>query len=210
MAVMLSVHPVTPQARHVRRAADVLRNDGVIVYPTDTVYGLGCDITKKHAVERIVRIKGRDPKKPMSFVCADLTHISRYARVSNFAYRILKRFLPGPYTFVLEASREVPRLLLTKQKTVGIRIPDHPVCLGLVKELGNPILSTSANPSGADPLNRPEEIQWVLGSQVDLILECGVLPRVPSTVVSLVGERVRVLREGAGDASFFRELEEAG
>ncbi len=210
MAVMLSVHPVTPQARHVRRAADVLRNDGVIVYPTDTVYGLGCDITNKHAVERIVRIKGRDPKKPMSFVCADLTHISRYARVSNFAYRILKRFLPGPYTFVLEASREVPRLLLTKQKTVGIRIPDHPVCLGLVKELGNPILSTSANPSGADPLNRPEEIQRVLGSQVDLILECGVLPRVPSTVVSLVGERVRVLREGAGDASFFRELEEAG
>ncbi len=210
MAVMLSVHPVTPQARHIRRAADVLRNDGVIVYPTDTVYGLGCDITNKHAVERIVRIKGRDPKKPMSFVCADLTHISRYARVSNFAYRILKRFLPGPYTFVLEASREVPRLLLTKQKTVGIRIPDHPVCLGLVKELGNPILSTSANPSGADPLNQPEEIQRVLGSQVDLILECGVLPRVPSTVVSLVGERVRVLREGAGDASFFRELEEAG
>ncbi|NOY46474.1 MAG: threonylcarbamoyl-AMP synthase [Deltaproteobacteria bacterium] len=210
MAVMLSVHPVTPQARHIRRAADVLRNDGVIVYPTDTVYGLGCDITNKHAVERIVRIKGRDPKKPMSFVCADLTHISRYARVSNFAYRILKRFLPGPYTFVLEASREVPRLLLTKQKTVGIRIPDHPVCLGLVKELGNPILSTSANPSGADPLNQPEEIQRVLGGQVDLILECGVLPRVPSTVVSLVGERVQVLREGAGDASFFRELEEAG
>ncbi len=210
MAVVLSVHPVTPQARHIRRAAELLRNDGVIVYPTDTVYGLGCDITNKHAVERIVRIKGRDPKKPMSFVCADLTHISRYARVSNFAYRILKRFLPGPYTFVLEASREVPRLLLTKQKTVGIRIPDHPVCLGLVKELGNPILSTSANPSGADPLNRPDEIQRVLGSQVDLILECGVLPRVPSTVVSLVGQQVRVLREGAGDASFFRELEEAG
>ncbi|GAB4250559.1 MULTISPECIES: L-threonylcarbamoyladenylate synthase [Deferrisoma] len=208
MAVMLSVHPVTPQTRHIRRAAEVLRDDGVIVYPTDTVYGLGCDITSKHAVERIMRIKGRDPKKPMSFVCADLTHISRYARVSNFAYRILKRFLPGPYTFVLEASREVPRLLLTKQKTVGIRIPDHPVCLELVKELGNPILSTSANLSGDEPLNDPAEIQRVLGGQVDLILECGVLPRVPSTVVSLVGDRVEVLREGAGDATFFRELEE--
>ncbi|RMG87842.1 MAG: threonylcarbamoyl-AMP synthase [Candidatus Dadabacteria bacterium] len=208
MAVMLSVHPETPQIRHIRRAAEVLRNDGVIVYPTDTVYGLGCDITSKHGVERIIRIKGRDPKKPMSFVCADLTHISRYARVSNFAYRILKRFLPGPYTFVLEASREVPRLLLTKQKTVGIRIPDHPVCLELVKELGNPILSTSANPSGEDPLNHPTEIQRVLGGQVDLVLECGVLPRVPSTVVSLVGDRVEVLREGAGDATFFRELEE--
>lgn len=208
MAVTLSVHPVTPQTRHIRRAAEVLRDDGVIVYPTDTVYGLGCDITSKHAVERIIGIKGRDPKKPMSFVCADLTHISRYARVSNFAYRILKRFLPGPYTFVLEASREVPRLLLTKQKTVGIRIPDHPVCLELVRELGNPILSTSANLGGEDPLNDPAEIQRVLGGQVDLILECGVLPRVPSTVVSLVGDRVEVLREGAGDATFFRELEE--
>ena len=209
MAVMLSVHPQNPQQRHISRAVEILRDGGVIVYPTDTVYGLGCDITSKHAVERIVRIKGRDPKKPMSFVCSDLTHISRYARVSNFAYRILKRFLPGPYTFVLESSREVPKMLLTKQRTVGIRIPDHPVCLALVAELGNPILSTSANPSGAEPLNIPLEIRDALGSQVDLILECGVLPRVPSTVVSLVGDRVEVLRDGAGDASFFRELEQA-
>ncbi len=209
MAVMLSVHPKNPQQRHISRAVEILRDGGVIVYPTDTVYGLGCDITSKHAVERIVRIKGRDPKKPMSFVCSDLTHISRYARVSNFAYRILKRFLPGPYTFVLESSREVPKMLLTKQRTVGIRVPDHPVCLALVAELGNPILSTSANPSGEDPLNIPLEIREVLGSQVDLILECGVLPRVPSTVVSLVGDRVEVLRDGAGDASFFRELEQA-
>lgn len=209
MAVMLSVHPRNPQQRHISRAVEILRDGGVIVYPTDTVYGLGCDITSKHAVERIVRIKGRDPKKPMSFVCSDLTHISRYARVSNFAYRILKRFLPGPYTFILESSREVPKMLLTKQRTVGIRIPDHPVCLALVAELGNPILSTSANPSGEDPLNMPLEIREVLGSQVDLILECGVLPRVPSTVVSLVGDRVEVLRDGAGDASFFRELEQA-
>ncbi len=207
MALMLLVHPQTPQRRHIARAVEILRQDGVIVYPTDTVYGLGCDITSKRAVERIVRIKGRDPKKPMSFVCADLTHISRYARVSTFAYRILKRFLPGPYTFVLEASREVPKMLLTKQKTVGIRIPDHPVCLALVSELGNPILSTSANPSGAEPLNVPSEIREILGRQVDLILECGVLSRVPSTVVSLVGDEVRVLREGAGDASYFRELE---
>ncbi len=208
MAVMLSVHPQNPQRRHISRAVEILRDGGVIVYPTDTVYGLGCDITSKHAVERIIRIKGRDPKKPMSFVCSDLTHISRYARVSNFAYRILKRFLPGPYTFVLESSREVPKMLLTKQRTVGIRIPDHPVCLALVAELGNPILSTSANPSGDEPLNIPLEIREVLGSQVDLILECGVLPRVPSTVVSLVGDRVEVLRDGAGDASFFRELEQ--
>ena len=207
MALMLSVHPQTPQRRHIARAVEVLRQDGVIVYPTDTVYGLGCDITSKRAVERIVRIKGRDPKKPMSFVCADLRRISRYARVSTFVYRILKRCLPGPYTFVLEASREVPKMLLTRQKTVGIRIPDHPVCLALVSELGNPVLSTSANPSGAEPLNAPSEIHEVLGRQVDLILECGVLSRVPSTVVSLVGDQVKILREGAGDASYFREIE---
>jgi tRNA threonylcarbamoyl adenosine modification protein (Sua5/YciO/YrdC/YwlC family) len=184
---------------------DALRDDGVVVYPTDTVYGLGCDITSKHGVERIIRIKGRDPKKPMSFVCADLTDIARYARVSNFAYRILKRFLPGGYTFVLEASREVPKMLLTKQKTVGIRIPDHPVSLALVRELGNPVLSTSANRGGAEPLNDPAEIQRTLGKEVDIILDCGVLPRVPSTVVSLVGDQAQVLRTGAGDASFFLE-----
>ncbi|MEW6486333.1 MAG: L-threonylcarbamoyladenylate synthase [Thermodesulfobacteriota bacterium] len=205
MAVTLSVHPTTPQGRHITRAIEVLRDDGVVVYPTDTVYGLGCDITSKHGVERIVRIKGRDPKKPMSFVCADLTHIARYARVSNFAYRILKRFLPGAYTFVLEASREVPKLLLTKQKTVGIRVPDHPVALALVRELDNPVLSTSANRAGGDPLNDPAEIQKILGKEVDVILDCGILPRVPSTVVSLVGDEIRVLREGAGDASFFLE-----
>jgi tRNA threonylcarbamoyl adenosine modification protein (Sua5/YciO/YrdC/YwlC family) len=205
MAVSLSVHPTTPQGRHISRAVEVLRDDGVVVYPTDTVYGLGCDITSKHGVERIVRIKGRDPKKPMSFVCADLTHIARYARVSNFAYRILKRFLPGAYTFVLEASREVPKLLLTKQKTVGIRVPDHPVALALVRELGNPVLSTSANRADEAPLNDPAEIQKILGREVDVILDCGILPRVPSTVVSLVGDQVQVLREGAGDPSFFLE-----
>ena len=209
MAVLLSVHPQNPQPRHVLRAVECLRNGGVIVYPTDTVYGLGCDITSKHAVERIIRIKGRDPKKPMSFVCADLTHISRYARVSNLAYRILKRFLPGAYTFVLEASSEVPKMLLTRQKTVGIRIPEHPVSSALVRELGNPILSTSANRSGAEPLNVPLEIQEVLGKQVDLILDAGTLQRVPSTVVSLVNDRVEVLREGAGDATYFRELAQA-
>ncbi len=203
MAVSVSVHPQSPQGRHIARAVEVLRDDGVVVYPTDTVYGLGCDITSKHGVERIVRIKGRDPKKPMSFVCADLTHIARYARVSNFAYRILKRFLPGAYTFVLEASREVPKMLLTKQKTVGIRVPDHPVALALVRELANPVLSTSANRGGEEPINNPAEIAEILGKEVDLILDCGVLPQVPSTVISLVGDEIQVLREGAGDASFF-------
>lgn len=207
MAVRLAVHPQNPQGRHLKRAAECLAEGGVIVYPTDTVYGLGCDITQKHAVERIIRIKGRDPKKPMSFVCADLTHISRYARVSNAAYRILKRFLPGPYTFILEASREVPKILLTKQKTVGIRIPDHPVSRELVSLLGNPLLSTSANPSGVGPLGNPDEIEQALGSRVDIILDAGPLAQTPSTVVSLVDDRIEILREGAGPAGFFHELE---
>ncbi len=203
MAVRLTVHPDNPQGRHLTRAAETLKKGGVIVYPTDTVYGLGCDITNKRAVEKIIRIKGRDPKKPMSFVCSDLTHISQYARVSNFGYRILKRFLPGPYTFILEASREVPKMLLTKQKTVGIRIPDHLVSNTLVAELGNPIISTSANPSGMDPMGNPDDIEETLGSRVDLILDVGVLHMVPSTVVSLVGDKVDVLRKGAGKADFF-------
>jgi tRNA threonylcarbamoyl adenosine modification protein (Sua5/YciO/YrdC/YwlC family) len=205
MAVRLNVHPENPQGRHISRAAETLRNGGVIVYPTDTVYGLGCDITNKKAVERITRIKGRDPKKPMSFVCSDLTHISRYARVSNFAYRILKRFLPGAYTFVLEASREVPKMLLTKQKTVGIRIPDHPVALDLVAALDNPVLSTSANLTGMEPLGNPDEIADSLGSLVDIILDSGVIAQVPSTVVSLVGDQVEILRVGAGAADYFKE-----
>lgn len=207
MAVRLSIHPKNPQGRHLARAAEELKDGGVIVYPTDTVYGLGCDITQKNAVERIIRIKGRDPKKPMSFVCSDLTHITRYAKVSNVAYRILKRFLPGPYTFILEANREVPKMLLTKQKTVGIRIPDSPVCLDLVSRLGNPILSTSANPTGVPPLGDPDEIERILGPMTDIILDIGALPQTPSTVVSLVNDKIEVIREGAGKADFFRELE---
>ncbi|PLX39968.1 MAG: threonylcarbamoyl-AMP synthase [Deltaproteobacteria bacterium] len=205
----LSVHPENPQGRHINRAAEVLSRGGVVVYPTDTVYGLGCDITNKKAIEKITAIKGRDPKKPMSFVCSDLQHISRYARVSNFAYRILKRFLPGPYTFVLEATRETPKILLTKQKTVGIRIPDNKVSLELVAALGNPIISTSANLSNDEPIGNPDDLAKILGPRVDIILDSGVLAQTPSTVVSLVNDSVNILREGAGMADYFKELMES-
>jgi len=204
MVTVLSVYARNPQGRHIRRAADLLRQGGVIIYPTDTVYGLGCDITRPQAVSRILRIKGRDPRKPMSFVCADLTHISRYAMVSTFAYRILKRYLPGPYTFVLPASRETPRPLRSRGKTVGIRIPDHPVPLLLVRELGNPILSTSANRSSREVLTDPEDLAAELGNEVDLILECGPLPVLPSSVISLVDGEIQILREGSGDLAPFR------
>ena len=205
MAEIITIHPDRLKGRHIRRAADTLRRGGVIIYPTDTIYGLGCDITNKQAIDRIRRIKSRDAKKPMSFVCADLTNVSQYAHISNFAYRILKRHLPGAYTFVLPASRQTPRLLQTKQKTVGLRVPDHPVPLALVQELGSPIVSTSANRSNEEVLTDPQELQDTLGHEVDLILECGPLPVLPSSVVSLVGDQVDVLRQGLGDITLFDE-----
>ena len=207
MAEVLSVPPDRLKGRHIQRAVDVLRSGGVIVYPTDTIYGLGCDITNKNAIERVRRIKGRDKKKPMSFVCADLTHISDYARVSNYAHRILKRCLPGAYTFILPATRQTPRILQTKQQTVGLRIPDHPVPLALVDALGQPILSTSANYSEQEVITEPWVLEDELGPQVDLIMECGPLPVEASSVVSLIGDEVEVLREGKGDLSLFLDGE---
>ena len=149
------------------------------------------------------RIKGRDKKKPMSFVCADMAHVSDYARVSNYAHRILKRCLPGAYTFVLPATRQTPRVLQTRQKTVGLRIPDHPVPRALVQALGQPILSTSANFSAQEVITEPWQLQDELGPHVDLIVESGPLPVEASSVVSLIGDEATVLREGKGDLSFF-------
>ena len=208
MAEILNIDPQHMKGRRIKKAADLLRDGGVIVYPTDTIYGLGCDITNKEAIERIRRIKGRSSKKPMSFVCADLSNVSDYAHVSNHAYRILKRSLPGPYTFVLPATRETPRILQTKQKTVGLRVPNHPVPLALVAELGHPIISTSANYTDQEVLTDPYELEQTLGKQVDLILECSQLPVMPSSVISLIGDKVEILREGQGDLDYFRQ--EAG
>ncbi len=205
MSTTLTIDPEHLKGRHIHRAAEVLRNGGVIIYPTDTVYGLGCDITNKAAVARVQRIKGRDSKKPMSFICADLTNISRYARVSNYAHRILRQCLPGAYTFVLPATRETPRILTTRQKTVGLRIPNHPVPLALVKALGEPILSTSANFSEQEAITDPWELEEQMGNQVDLILECGSLPVQPSSVISLIGDRAEILRAGKGDLSLFTD-----
>lgn len=177
----------------------------MIVYPTDTIYGLGAAISKKQAVERIVALKGRDPKKPMSIVCADLSHISEYAMVSNVAYRILRRFLPGPYTFVLPATAKLPKTLLSRQKTIGIRVPNHAVPLALVRALGEPVLSTSANKSGEDAVSDPDALQSQFGSQVDLILTCDSLPGEASSVISLVDDEIHVLRKGAGDLTYFEK-----
>ena len=200
--MLLSIHPEHPQDRYIARVVQSLRDGGVIAYPTDTTYGIGCSIFNKKGIERIYQLKQRDRKKPFSFICPSLSEVTRYARVSNPAFKILKRYLPGPYTFILEATREVPDLLLTRQKTVGIRIPDNRICLAIVQMLGNPIITTSANLSGEDPVGDPDMIDVDFGGQLDLIVDGGILTKDVSSVVSLVSDVPEILRMGMGDVSW--------
>jgi len=200
--MLVSVNPQNPQQRHIHRIADALRQGGVIAYPTDTIYGIGCDIFNRKGVRKIYQIKQRDPRKPFSFICADLSDVSNYAQVSNFAYKIMRRHLPGPYTFVLEATRAVPDLLTTRQKTVGIRIPDNQIALSIVKELGHPLVTTSVNISGQDVMNDPYDIQQELGRNLDMVVDGGIVSGDPSTVISLIDDRIELLREGCGDISW--------
>jgi len=200
--MLLSINPENPQLRQVNRVVDCLKQGGVIAYPTDTIYGIGCDIFNRKGVRKIYQIKQRDPRKPFSFICADLSDVSNYAQVSNFAYKIMRRHLPGPYTFVLEATRAVPDLLTTRQKTVGIRIPNNPIAQAIVRELGHPLVTTSANISGDHVMNDPADIDQSLGRMLDIVIDGGVLPGDPSTVISLIDDRIEVLREGCGDISW--------
>ena len=203
LTMILQINPKNPQPRHIRRVADLLRSGGVIVYPTDTVYGLGCDINSKKALERVRRIKKMDPKRPLSFVFADLKTIADYAQVSDFAYKILRRYLPGHYTFILKATRLVPRIVLTKRNEVGIRIPDNRICQSLVAELGNPILSSSVRMPDDQLLDDPVEIDRMYKGLVDIIVDGGVFLPAPSSVISLVDDTPEVIREGKGDVSPF-------
>jgi tRNA threonylcarbamoyl adenosine modification protein (Sua5/YciO/YrdC/YwlC family) len=182
---------------------EILRNGGVIAYPTDTYYGIGCDILNKKAIERVYQLKRRPKHKPFSFICSDLKNISQYAQVTNYAYKTMKRLLPGPYTFILEGSRLVPKIMLTKRKTAGIRVPDHTICLAIVRELGHPILSTSAtDPTGAI-LDSLIAIEERLGHALDLIIDGGPVVSKPSSVVSLIDDAPEIIREGQGDVSVF-------
>ncbi len=200
---MLSINTQNPQIRLIRKAVDVLRNGGVIIYPTDTVYGLGCDLTNKKGIERIYEIKKRDKKKPLSFICSDLKHISQYAKVTDFAYKMMKRLLPGPYTFILEASRLVPKIILPKRQTTGIRVPDNNICLALVRELGQPVISTSVKTADGEDMGNPYLIEEAWGKLVDLIIDGGTIAPEPSSVISLVDDNIEVMRIGKGDVSAF-------
>lgn len=200
--MILDINPINPQPRFVKQVVECLKQGGVIAYPTDTTYGIGCDIFNPKGVKKIYQIKQRDPRKPFSFICADLSDVANYAQVSNFAFKIMRRHLPGPYTFVLEATRVVPDLLTTRQKTVGIRIPGNEIALSIVRELGHPLVTTSANVSGEDVLHDPVDIDQKLGKMLDLVVGGGILLGDPSTVISLAGDRVEILRSGSGDTSW--------
>jgi tRNA threonylcarbamoyl adenosine modification protein (Sua5/YciO/YrdC/YwlC family) len=198
IAPIIEVDPVHPQPRHVERAAEVLESGGLIAYPTDTYYGIGCDLMSKKGIDRLYALKDRDRKKPLSFLCADLSDVSQYAIVSNFGYRTMKQLTPGPFTFVLEATKLVPQIMATKQRQVGIRVPQAPLMLAIVARLGRPVVTTSAVDADGNPLIDAKAIKDALGGRLDLILDGGVQHSEPSTVVSLIGDQIDVLRQGRG------------
>lgn len=200
--MLLHIHPDNPQERNIKTAVDALKNGAVIVYPTDTIYGLGCDIYNTEAIERICRIKGTDPKKTQfSFVCNDLSQLSHFAKsIDTPIFRMLKRALPGPYTFILEASRQVPKMLKTKKDTVGIRVPDHEITQTLVRELGHPIMSVSL-PMDLDVeyYTDPELIHDQYEKQVDLVIDSGIGSVSFSTVIDCSSGTPELVRAGAGE-----------
>ncbi len=197
--MILKIHEANPHLRAIRSAADALRSGGLIVYPTDTLYGLGCDLHNKRALEKLYRIKDMDEKSPLSFISPDLSNVSQYAQVGNRAYRIMNKCLPGPFTFILPAMKEVNRFMLYKRKQIGIRVPASNVCRMLTEELGNPIISTSVPLWGEKVLNTGEAIDEQFGSRIELVLDIGVLVSEPSTIVDLSGDEYMITRQGKGE-----------
>ncbi|MGK2945201.1 MAG: L-threonylcarbamoyladenylate synthase [Desulfuromonadales bacterium] len=203
--MLLHINQDNPQGRLISRVVEKLKQGGLIAYPTDTTYGLGCNIFNRRGIKHIYQIKQRDARKPFSFICSDLSDAANYAQISNFAFKIMKRHLPGPYTFVLDATRVVPDSLITRQKTVGIRIPDDQIALAIVRELGHPLVTTSANLTGETPLHDPVEIEATMGHMLDLVIDGGIRFGDPSTVISLIDDKIEVLREGCGDISWIHQ-----
>lgn len=200
--MLIHIHPDNPQERNIKTVVDRLKNGGVIIYPTDTIYGLGCDIYNTQAIERICRIKNIDPKKAQfSFVCSDLSHISDYTRsIDTPIFRLLKAALPGPYTFILEASKQVPKMLKTKKDTVGIRVPDNKICQMLVKELGHPIMSVSLPMDDEiEYYTDPELMEDKFGNVVDIVIDSGIGEIEPSTVIDCTSGAPELIRDGAGE-----------
>jgi tRNA threonylcarbamoyl adenosine modification protein (Sua5/YciO/YrdC/YwlC family) len=205
MSIYLQLHPVSPQRRFVRQAVEALRRGAVIVYPTDSCYALGCHIGDKAALERIREIRQTDRNHHFTLVCRDLAEVAKYALVENWQYRLLKANTPGPYTFLLKASRETPRRLKHERRgTIGLRVPDHPVTAMLLEELGEPVMSSTLMLPGDElPLTDAKEIQDRLERSVDVVLDGGNCGLIPTSVIDLSGDRAMVVREGRGDVGPF-------
>ena len=202
--MLFSINPENPQQRLIGQVAQILSSGGLIAYPTDTYYGIGCDIMNKRAIEKIYHLKQRSQSQPFSFICADLKNISQYAKVSNYAYKTMKRLLPGPYTFILAGSKLVPKIMLTKRKTAGIRVPANNICLALVAALGNPVISTSATRPDGEVFHDPSLIHDHFGARLDAVIDGGAVSGMPSSVISLEGDIPEIIRVGLGDVSSFR------
>jgi tRNA threonylcarbamoyl adenosine modification protein (Sua5/YciO/YrdC/YwlC family) len=207
MSQFFQIHPVNPQLRLIRQAVEIVRNDGLIIYPTDSSYALGCHVGDKHSMERIRRIRALDNKHNFTLVCRDLSEIATYARVDNLAYRLLTSLTPGPYTFILRATHEVPRRLQNpKRKTIGIRVPDHPIVQALLEELGEPLMSSTLILPGKElPETDVEEIREKLEQDVDLVIDGGHCGLEPTTVIDMTGDVPRVTRQGCGEVEGLAE-----
>jgi tRNA threonylcarbamoyl adenosine modification protein (Sua5/YciO/YrdC/YwlC family) len=199
--MLLTVHPKDPQPRHMKTIVECLLDGGVIIYPTDTIYGLGCSIFELKAIERICRIKQMDPQKAnLSFICDDLSDVSKYTKpISNPVFRLLRQYLPGPYTFILPASKEVPKILKTKKDTIGLRVPNHTIANQIVKQLSHPILSASLPGEMVEEYTDPEMMFANFGKLVDIVVDGGIGGMVPSTIVDCTGDEPIVTRHGLGE-----------
>ena len=201
--MLIEINPNNPQKRQLQVVVETLKRGGIIAYSTDTYYGIGCDIMNKKAIGKIYQLKQRNKIKPFSFICSGLKNISHYAKVSNYAYKTMRRLLPGPYTFILEGSKLVPKIMLTKRKTAGIRVPDNTICLALVEALENPIITTSATSPDGSMFYDPSLIHDFFHPRIDIVIDGGPVPGYPSSVISLINDVPEVVREGRGDVSIF-------
>jgi len=199
--VFLQIDPDNPLRKDLKRAAFMLREGAVIAYPTDTIYGIGCDLFQKDSIERIYRIKRMPKYKQLSFICRDIAQVSEYAQVSNMAFKIIKRLAPGPFTFILSSNKNVPKIMMNKRREVGVRITSNPVCSALLEELDNPLINTSATVDKDEYMSDPYDIYEKFGNDLDLVIDGGVMFSDPSTVIDLTGSEPVVLRQGKGDAS---------
>lgn len=199
--MLLRIHPENPQPRLINQVVECLKDGGVIIYPTDTIYGLGCDIKHAKAIEKICQIKNMDPQKAqLSFICSDLSHLSEYSKsIDTPLYRMLKNYLPGPYTFILPASKQVPKILQSKKSTIGLRVPDNNICQQILTMLGNPILSTSLPGEMVEDYTDPEIIYDRFENLVDFVIDGGIGGMTPSTIVDCTTDEWTILRQGLGD-----------